>query len=45
MHSAANGRIYNKTPFLQVYVGGALGAAFALHRDQLGQQFQMTHAY
>jgi carbamoyltransferase len=53
MNSVANGKIYNNTPFKQVYIqsaagdaGGAIGAAFAVRHKLGGKRiFVMDHAY
>lgn len=53
MNSVANGKIWQHTPFKQVYVqaaagdaGGALGAAVATWHDVYGgPRFEMRHAY
>ena len=53
MNSVANGKIRRRTPYQKVYVqsaagdaGGAIGAAFAVWHETLGQteRFQMDHA-
>jgi carbamoyltransferase len=53
MNSVANGRIFERTPFTELYVqaaagdaGGALGAAFVVwHREGGPRGFVMDHAY
>jgi carbamoyltransferase len=54
MNSVANGKIRRRTPFRRVYVqsaagdaGGAIGAAFAVWHETLGEtsRFGMDHAY
>jgi len=54
MNSVANGKIFDRTPFKDVYVqsaagdaGGAIGAAFYVWNQVLGQprSFVMDHAY
>ncbi|MBI4564976.1 MAG: carbamoyltransferase [Planctomycetes bacterium] len=54
MNSVANGKIFDHTPFRDVYIqpaagdaGGALGAAYDAHHRLLGQPrgFVMKHAY
>jgi carbamoyltransferase len=54
MNSVANGKIRRRTPYRRVYVqsaagdaGGAIGAAFAVWHEVLGQshRFLMDHAY
>jgi carbamoyltransferase len=54
MNSVANGKILQSTEFRDIYVqsaagdaGGAIGAAFAVWHQELGQPrtFEMTHAY
>jgi len=54
MNSVANGKIFDKTPFTEVYIqsaagdaGGAIGAAFYVWNDVLKQkrQFVMNHSY
>ena len=54
MNSVANGKIYRKTPFKQVYIqsaagdaGGAIGAAFVVSQqvNDKGRNFVMDHAY
>lgn len=54
MNSVANGKIFERTPFRELYVqsaagdgGGAIGAAFYVWNQELGQprSFIMDHAY
>lgn len=54
MNSVANGKIFDKTPFKEVYIqaaagdaGGAMGAAFFVWNQILGKRrdFVMEHAY
>lgn len=54
MNSVANGKIFDKTPFREVYIqaaagdaGGALGAAYYVWHQILGRErdFVMEHAY
>jgi carbamoyltransferase len=54
MNSVANGKIFDKTPFREVYIqaaagdaGGALGAAYFVWNQVLGNKrdFVMEHAY
>ncbi len=54
MNSVANGKIFERSAFTDVYVqsaagdaGGAVGAAFAVWNQELGRPrgFEMTHAY
>jgi len=55
MNSVANGKIYRRTPYKQVYVqpaagdaGGAIGAALVVENDvgkTSGGRFNMNHAY
>ncbi len=55
MNSVANGKVYRRTPFKQIYIqaaagdaGGAVGAAFALWHDiskKAERIFVMDHAY
>ncbi len=54
MNSVANGKVRRRTPFRRVYVqsaagdaGGAIGAAFAVWHETLGEtsRFHMDHAY
>ncbi len=54
MNSVANGKIFENTPFKEVYVqsaagdaGGAIGAAYVVWHDTLGQdrRYFMNHAY
>jgi len=54
MNSVANGKIFKKTNFKEVYIqsaagdaGGAIGAAFSVWHDKLKrpERFEMKHAY
>ena len=54
MNSVANGKIFEQTPFTELYVqaaagdaGGAIGAAYSVWHDTLGQPrgFVMDHAF
>jgi len=54
MNSVANGKIFEKSPFRQLYIqsaagdgGGAIGAAFHVWNEQLGnpRSYVMDHAY
>jgi carbamoyltransferase len=54
MNSVANGKIFDRSPFKQLYIqsaagdgGGAIGAAFSVWNQELGQPrfFVMDHAY
>ena len=54
MNSVANGKIFDRTPFEEIYIqaaagdaGGALGAAFCVWHQILGHErdFAMEHAY
>jgi carbamoyltransferase len=54
MNSVANGKIFERTPFSELFVqaaagdaGGAIGAAFAVWNGVLGRQrgYEMKHAY
>jgi carbamoyltransferase len=54
MNSVANGKIYDQTPFKQVYIqsaagdaGGAIGSAYVVsHRyNKASKRFHMDHAY
>ncbi|CAM8624538.1 COG2192 Predicted carbamoyl transferase, NodU family [Burkholderiales bacterium] len=54
MNSVANGKIFKKTNFKEIYIqsaagdaGGAIGAAFAVWHDKLSraERFEMGHAY
>lgn len=54
LNSLANGKIFDRTPFREVFIqpassdaGGSLGAAYYLYNQILGKErgFVMTHAY
>jgi carbamoyltransferase len=54
MNSVANGKIFDRSKFTEVYIqsapgdaGGAIGAAYALWNQELGRPraFEMKHAY
>jgi len=54
LNSLANGKIFNHTPFKEIYIqpassdaGGSLGAGYYLYHQLLGgkRSFRMTHAY
>ncbi len=54
MNSVANGKVFEKTPFEEVFIhpaagdaGGAIGAAFYVYNSILGQprEFVLEHAY
>ncbi len=54
LNSLANGKIFDKTPFKEVYIqpaasdaGGSLGAAYYLYHQVFGKKraFKMEHAY
>jgi len=55
MNSVANGKVYRRSPFKEMYIqsaagdaGGAIGAAFAVWHDvnkKSGREFVMDHAY
>jgi carbamoyltransferase len=58
MNSVANGKVYLETPFKKMYLpaaagdaGGAIGAAFALSKAEIGKvesrngKWEMSHAY
>ena len=54
MNSVANGKVFDKSPFRELYIqsaagdgGGAIGAAFYVWHREMGNPrlFEMTHAY
>lgn len=54
MNSVANGKVFERTPFRDIYIqcaagdaGGAIGAAYAVWHEELGEPrcFVMSHAY